>query len=267
MRDALKRVKRRGRGAHLRRAQVLHAPVAGPHGAGAPRAHRAGRGARAAGAEPPGGRGPGGPAALPRGSALPDRGARARAGSRSPTSSRTSSCSAARTAALVRLKDVGRAELGAENYAQLLRFNGTAGGGPRHLPAAHRQRARRARRGRRGDGAAVQPVPAGHEVPSRASTPRSRCAPPSTRCCMTLAEAIAAGHPGHLPVPARLAQRAHHRAHPAGLADRHLRLREAVRLLHQHAHALRPDAGHGPGGGRRHRGHREHRAPHGGAKL
>ena len=95
LRDALKRVQRRGRGAHLRRAQVLHAGVAGSHRAGAPQAHAAGRGARAAGAEPPGGRRPGRPAAVDAPSSPTSSRCAPRAASSSPTSSARSSSSAA----------------------------------------------------------------------------------------------------------------------------------------------------------------------------
>ena len=44
--------------------------------------------------------------------------------------------------------------------------------------------------------------------------------------------------------------------------DRHLRLRQALRLLDQHPDPVRDRAGHRHRGGRRHRGDREHRAPH-----
>ncbi len=55
-------------------------------------------------------------------------------------------------------------------------------------------------------------------------------------------------------------------AHPGGdhprLAHRHLRVREAARLLDQHADAVRHHPRHRARGGRRDRGHREHRAAH-----
>ena len=157
LKDALKRVRGRGRGAHLRRA--ASSPCAcgwTPPSWPRRRLTAAGRGARAARAEPAGGRRAGGPAAVaPRTSPTRSRCAPAAAWSR-PSEFGDIVVQRSADGSLVRLKDVGRVELGAENYEQLLRFNGHPGGRPRHLPAAHRQRARRARRGDRRAGAAGQ---------------------------------------------------------------------------------------------------------------
>ncbi len=69
-------------------------------------------------------------------------------------------------------------------------------------------------------------------------------------------------HHRHLPLPARLARHHHPRRHHSGLAHRHLRLHQALRLLHQLAHPLRHHPGHGPRRRRRHRRHRKRAAPY-----
>ena len=73
---------------------------------------------------------------------------------------------------------------------------------------------------------------------------------------------VAAGRAGDVPVPAELAQHDHSGADHPGVAHRHLRLRQAVRLLDQHADAVRHRAGHRHRRRRRDRRRREHRAPH-----
>ena len=149
---------------------------------------------------------------------------------------------------IVRVKDVARIELGAQNYNMKGRLNGKpaalialyqlpgsnaieAADGAKKLMAELKQRfpagpglRRRARhhpgRHRRHEG--------NHEDAVRGPGP---------------------GHPRGVPLPAGLAGDAHSAAGRAGLAGRHLRPVPAVRLLHQHAVALRPGAGHRPGGG------------------
>ena len=79
---------------------------------------------------------------------------------------------------------------------------------------------------------------------------------------VTLARGHRPRHPGDVPVPAELAQHAHPRHHHPRLADRHLRLRQALRLLDQHPDPVRDRARHRDRGGRRDRRDREHRAPH-----
>ena len=83
---------------------------------------------------------------------------------------------------LVRLKDVGRAELGAETYASQLRFQGieAVGFGVIQLPTANALDVER--RSSRRDGAAVGAVPAGPEVPDRVQHHRRRRASRSARC-------------------------------------------------------------------------------------
>ena len=229
LRDALKRVQRRGRRAHLRRAQVLHAPVAGPDGArrGASSPRRTWSRAlqeqniqvagRARWASPPSS---GQPYQI---AVRAQRPARA-----SPRSSRTSSCSAARTARWCGCRDVGRAELGAENYGELLRFNGRSavGLGIFQLPTANALDVRDG--GARRAGAAVQAVfPPGMEYQRRLRHHARRCASRINEVLHTLGEAIVLvilvifvflhGWRSVL-IPAR---------HHAGVAGRHLRLRQA----------------------------------------
>ena len=92
---------------------------------------------------------------------------------------------------LVRLKDVGRAELGAETYGSRLRFNGRRGGWLRRHPAADRQRARRrpTRCRRRWTGSRGSSRP-GMSTRSRSTRPRS-CGESIREVLKTLVEAIA----------------------------------------------------------------------------
>ena len=69
-------------------------------------------------------------------------------------------------------------------------------------------------------------------------------------------------HPRDVPVPAELAQHDHPGDHDSGLAHRHVRVHQAVRLLDQHADALRHRARHRHRRRRCDRRDREHRAPH-----
>ena len=135
---------------------------------------------------------------------------------------------AAATASRARQGRRPRVELGARELRQLLRFNGQPRRRSGHLPAPRRQRAGRARRRQRGAGRLAQRFPPGLEYKTRYDTTLASRA--SIHEVVTHAgRSDRAGHPGHLPVPARLAQRAHHRAHPPGVAGRHVRLRAAVR--------------------------------------
>ena len=70
----------------------------------------------------------------------------------------------------------------------------------------------------------------------------------------------------HVPVPPELAQHAHPDDHDPGVARRGVRVREAHRLLDQHADALRHHPRDGHRRGRCDRRHREHRAAHPGVR-
>ena len=89
----------------------------------------AGRGARAAGAEPAGGRRAGGPAARRTDEQPYQIAVRARGRLVEPEEFGDIVLQRSADGKLVRVKDVGRVELGAENYGQLLRFNGRTGVG------------------------------------------------------------------------------------------------------------------------------------------
>ena len=62
---------------------------------------------------------------------------------------------------IIRVKDVGRVELGAQTYSQFCTFDGRPERGRRHLPAARRQRPAGGRRGRQGHGRAQQELSPG----------------------------------------------------------------------------------------------------------
>jgi multidrug efflux pump subunit AcrB len=164
-------------------------------------------------------------------------------------------------AALVRVRDVGRVELGAETYSANLRFIGleASGMGIQLLPSANalevyqgvmKEMARlekafppglewRLAFDNVGGRPRVDQGSAGH--PQRGHRPR---------------------HPRDVPVPAELAQHAHPRHHHPGVPGGHLHLRQALRVLHQHPDPVRDRARHRDRRGRRDRRDREHRAPH-----
>ena len=91
---------------------------------------------------------------------------------------------------LVRLSDVGTAELGAETYSSVLRYQGIEALGFARDRAAHRQRARRQGRRHGGARAAVAVVPAGTGVPRRVRHDRRSSRNRSGRCLITLLEAV-----------------------------------------------------------------------------
>ncbi len=143
---------------------------------------------------------------------------------------------AGKDAALVRVRDVGRVELGAETYSANLRFIGleASGMGIQLLPTAN---ALDVYQGVMSEMARLEKsFPPGLEW--RLAFDNVGVVRESIKeVLVTLGEAIAAGAAGDVPVPAELAQHADPRDHDPGLADRHLRLRQAVRLLDQHADA------------------------------
>ncbi len=139
---------------------------------------------------------------------------------------------------LVRLKDVGHAELGAESYSSQLRFQGIDAVGFGVFAAAERQRAgRRSSRPRRartaGEDLSARPEVSGrlqhHAGRRRVDQGSPQDADRGDR----------AGRPGDVRLPAKLAQHADPNDHHPGLADRRLRVREADGLLDQHADPLR----------------------------
>ena len=162
---------------------------------------------------------------------------------------------------LVRVRDVGRSELGAEDYNTNLRFNGldAMGFGVLQLPGL--QLARGLQQGAGGAGAAVPALSSGPEV-SRGVRHDDVRLGLDQGSAANAAGSHRARHHRDVPLPAGLADDAHSGHHDSGLAHRHLRVRQAVRLLDQHAHALRHHAGHRPRRGRCDRRHREHPAAH-----
>src|SRR5216110_2910148 len=144
--------------------------------------------------------------------------------------------------ALVRIKDVARVELGAQNYIRRGRHRDHEGGDeadggdqgqvPRRPGLRHV--ARHDLGGQRGD-------PRDREDARRGARP---------------------GRPRRLHLLAGLPRDAHPAAGGAGRARRRVHGLSSAGILDQHAVALRPRAGHRPRGGRRHRGRRGRRATH-----
>ena len=162
------------------------------------------------------------PAADRRTGSTPDH-ARARsAGSPTSSSSRTSSSSATPDGRMVRLKDVGRVELGAKNEDVSVRLDGQRHRLPGDLPDARRQRPRRrATASWPRWTSSKQTFPRASTTRS-ASTPRPTPASRSTRC----QDAARRDHPrGHrrAAVPAELAVGDHSAGRRAGGHHRHVR--------------------------------------------
>ena len=82
---------------------------------------------------------------------------------------------------IVRLKDVGRVELGAKNQDISSKVDGKPVGEPGHLPAARRQRPGHRRRRQGQDGGAQEGLPARASTTRSATTPRRSSASRSTR--------------------------------------------------------------------------------------
>src|SRR6185369_6087599 len=129
---------RRGGRAHLRRAPLQHADLAGPHEAGPGPAHHRRRRPRAPGTERQR------PGRSHRRAAHRSRpelqfSIRARGRLSTPAEFEDLVVKTGQDGTLVRLRDVGRAELGAQDYSSLLRFNGreAVGLGVYQLPSAN----------------------------------------------------------------------------------------------------------------------------------
>ena len=162
---------------------------------------------------------------------------------RAAASSRTSSCAPTPTARRVRLNDVARVELGAQDYDFIGRIQRQAGDADRHLPAAGRQRARRSAKACEATAGRARrsAFPTGltyidslrHHALRRGLDPRGH---------EDARRGDAARLPGRLPVPAELARDADPARRRAGVADRHVRRHVRARLFDQHADALRPGA-------------------------
>ena len=162
---------------------------------------------------------------------------------------------------LVLLKDVGHSEVGAEDYSTVAQILRARCHGHRRPAALQRQRPRSGPQGQGRARRAVEELSAGPGIRHRLRLHHRRRRLHS-RSAGDPRPGHLHRHHRHLPLPARLARHHHSRRHHSGLADRNLRLHQALRLLHQLAHALRHHAGHRTGGGRRHRGHRKRAAPH-----
>ena len=128
---------------------------------------------------------------------------------------------------LVRLKDVGRAELGAEDYSSDLVYNGHRLGGYRRHPTLDRQCHRRRPEGTGRAGPALQALPAGNDLRERLRHHRSRQRIDPGRARHP-DRSHRPGDSGDLHLSGRLAQHHHSRGHDSGLADRNLRLRQAA---------------------------------------
>ena len=68
---------------------------------------------------------------------------------------------------VVRIRDIGRVELGAQQYTTIRGAGRNSVGDARHLPGAGRQRAGGRQRGRAADAGAVEAIPAGPELRDR----------------------------------------------------------------------------------------------------
>jgi hydrophobic/amphiphilic exporter-1 (mainly G- bacteria), HAE1 family len=145
---------------------------------------------------------------------------------------------------LVRLKDVGRAELGAESYSSDMQFNGrdAVGIAVIQLSTARCGPARHC-----GTGALSEKFPPRHALPGRLRYDR-RGGRVDSRCDLYGGFGDCAGHPGDLHLSRGLENHDDSLHRHSGFADRHVRIREITGLLDQHPDAVWNYAGDGTGG-------------------
>ena len=162
-------------------------------------------------------------------------------------------------AGFVRLRDVGRVELGAESYAQDLRLsrNDAIGIAVLTLPSANALQVASDVRATMDKLSQRFPHGITYQFGFDATPFVSRVDP---RGAQDAGDLDRPRDRGRVPVPAVVAHDADPGDHDPGLAHRHVRADEGARLLDQHAHAVRPHARDRPGGRRRDRRDREHRA-------
>ncbi len=155
---------------------------------------------------------------------------------------------------LVLLKNVGHAEVGAEDYSSALEYNGhvAQGVGVAQLSNANALEVDRQAK------AALEKLsknfPPGLEY-AIAFDSTTVVGDSIHEVLVTLAEAIGIVIAGDLPLPAGLARDDHSRRYDSCFADRNVRVHSSVQFLDQLADAVRNHAGHGSGGGRCNRGH------------
>ena len=196
------------------------------------------------------------------GAAVPDQRSRDGTAVRGARSSKTSSSRPARDGALVRMRDVGRVELGAETYSSNLRYGGLDSGGHRYPAAADAPM-----RSKRFSGVTTEMARLEKSFPPglewRAGVRQRRRRPRvDHRSAEDACRSDRSRRPRDVPVPPELAQHDHPGHHDPGVAHRHVRVHQAVRLLDQHADAVRHRARHRHRRRRCDRRHREHRAAH-----
>ena len=162
---------------------------------------------------------------------------------------------------LVRLKDVGRSELGAENYDVRVRFNGhdAVGFGVTQLPGANALDVDRAAKAELEKLSKTFPPGLKYAVAFDSTTVIGE----SIRdVLITLARSDHPGHCGNLSVFAGLAKHADSSGYDSRFTSRHIRFHQAAWVFDQYADPFRNHAGHGIGGRRRDRGDRKRRAAH-----
>ncbi|MCK7529447.1 MAG: efflux RND transporter permease subunit [Ignavibacteriales bacterium] len=153
---------------------------------------------------------------------------------------------------MVRIKDVGRAELGSQDYNSFGRLNGKPAGAMAVylLPGANQLKAAEAIYATMERAKALLPARHGlqdrlrHHAGGRGLDRRDRA---------DVRRGADPGDAGGLHLPAEHPRDDHPAAHDPGVADRHLHLLPDARVLDQHAVDVRPGAGHRHRGGRRHR--------------
>ena len=119
---------------------------------------------------------------------------------------------------LVLLKDVGHADIGAEDYGTALEFMGHPGTGIGVEQLSTANAIDVDRRGQSRAGAILQELSARTRIRDRLRRHHGRSATPSSEVLVTLGEAIVIVIVRHLPVPARLARHHHSRRHHSGFA-------------------------------------------------
>ena len=147
---------------------------------------------------------------------------------------------------IVQLKDVGRAEIGAESYDSNLLYSGhqAVGIGVQQLSNANALQVDKLAKAELAELAKAFPPGIKYVVAFDTTT----VVGDSVKEVVHDRRSRHNCHHRHLPVPARLARHCDSGGHDPGIADWHIRFYQDFRILHQFADAFRNYAGHWPGG-------------------
>ena len=163
---------------------------------------------------------------------------------------------------IVRLKDVARVELSSENYETAGYLDGKPAGSDPDLPVRRRQRPGHRRAGPRARWTGSRRASRRGSSTGSPTTRPTTCDENINEVEHTLDRGVRPGHDRRVRLPPGLPGHDHPDAGDPGLAGRHVRGDGRLRVLDQHADAVRAGPGDRPGGRRRdHRGRERREVP------